>query len=154
MVLAGAVDGVSDEFVPPASASEDEEGWFVRRVVVEIKNRVSSIKVPPPFYDEIQLVTYCLMLGATDGDLVQCVRSVAHGCQIHIARVNLLAAPLRHADSWHLHIKPRLYAFARFVRAMRASTAMRFAWLLGSVHERRALVKAHLPFFITSGTSR
>lgn len=63
--LCGAVDGVTDELVPPPAASshgavgDKDEGWFVQRVVVEVKNRVSSIKVPPPFYDELQLGESC-----------------------------------------------------------------------------------------------
>ena len=38
-----------------------------------------SLKVPPPFYDTLQTVTYCLMLGCRAGDLVQCVRAAAGG---------------------------------------------------------------------------
>lgn len=63
--LCGAVDGVTDELVPPPAPSshgavgDKDEGWFVQRVVVEVKHRVSSIKNPPPFYDELQLGESC-----------------------------------------------------------------------------------------------
>ena len=30
-------------------------------IVVEIKNRMSGFKLPPPFYDQLQTITYCLM---------------------------------------------------------------------------------------------
>ena len=53
--LCGAVDGITDELVPPSDGANDDDGWSVRRVVVEIKQRVGSIKSPPPFYDEVQL---------------------------------------------------------------------------------------------------
>ena len=141
---------------------DDDDGWFVRRVVVEIKQRVGSIKVPPPFYDEVQLVTYCLMLGATAGDLVQCVRGPPPGpgpptglgggapvaapdCEIHISRVTLDAPPMHHAARWHEYIRPRLYDFAGLVHLLRADKALRLEWILGDPIAKRAVLASRLP---------
>lgn len=52
-VVVGAVDGVAEEVT---DAPEDAETWETRRVVVEVKNRMSKAKQPPPLYDQIQLV--------------------------------------------------------------------------------------------------
>jgi hypothetical protein len=165
--LAGAVDGVTDELVPPpqpgAQAAEaahgapplgaaaapqpDDEGWRVRRVVVEVKHRVGSLKAPPPLYDEIQLVTYCLMLGVTDGDLVQCVRhhGAAAGQTILVTRVSLHAPPMCHGANWHVHLLPRLYAFARLVLRARRCRALRYAYVLGGPAKRRRILADALP---------
>lgn len=42
--------------------------------------------MPPPFYDQLQTIVYCLMLGCRAGDLVQCVRKRS-GPAIHVTRV-------------------------------------------------------------------
>ena len=52
-VIAGAVDGVAEEVT---DAPEDADAWETRRVVVEVKNRMSRARHPPPLYDQIQLV--------------------------------------------------------------------------------------------------
>lgn len=52
-VVVGAVDGVAEEVV---DAPEGADTWETRKVVVEVKNRMSAAKVPPPLYDQIQLV--------------------------------------------------------------------------------------------------
>lgn len=52
-VIAGAVDGVAEEVT---DAPEDADAWETRRVVVEVKNRMSKARHPPPLYDQIQLV--------------------------------------------------------------------------------------------------
>lgn len=105
------------------------------------------------------------MLGASCGDLVQCVRSGAANLDkkaekkagedasdggaasshIHISRVALHEAPMQHAIAWDLHVKPRLYAFAAFIHALRASTALRYEWLLGDGAAKRALVARMMP---------
>ncbi|CAN0374338.1 unnamed protein product [Laminaria digitata] len=73
-VVVGAVDGVAEEVT---DAPEDADAWETRRVVVEVKNRMSKARHPPPLYDQIQLVTYMLMIGASVGDLVQYVKKNA-----------------------------------------------------------------------------
>jgi hypothetical protein len=40
----------------------------------QVKNRMRRFQQPPSLADQIQLVCYCLMLGASDGDLVQALR--------------------------------------------------------------------------------
>ena len=151
--LAGAVDGVCSELVPPPLTDtaatdrregEDNEGWSVRRVVVEVKNRVGSIKTPPPFYEEVQLTTYCLMLDCEEGDLVQCLRQRT-GEHIHVSRLSVHAEPTRHAQSWHTHVRPRLHTFAAFVHRMRHSRVLRYRYLLGGPAQRRSILVEGLP---------
>lgn len=52
-LVVGAVDGVAEEVT---YAPEDGDAWETRRVVVEVKNRMSKARHPPPLYDQIQLV--------------------------------------------------------------------------------------------------
>jgi hypothetical protein len=66
--LVGKVDGVSYQM---DLSSDDHNAWKPLKVIVEIKNRVRRLHSPPPLYEQIQLVTYMLMTGATYGDLVQ-----------------------------------------------------------------------------------
>jgi R3H domain len=40
----------------------------------QVKNRMRRFQQPPSLADQIQLVCYCLMLGTSDGDLVQALR--------------------------------------------------------------------------------
>jgi hypothetical protein len=68
--IIGKVDGVSMQI---DSTSDDATEWRQVRVVVEIKNRLGHIPAVPPLYDQIQLITYMLMLGTPCGDLVQVV---------------------------------------------------------------------------------
>ena len=79
--IVGKVDGISRHI---DASSNDPTHWHEYRVVVEIKNRMNKIPAIPPLYDQIQLVTYMLMLGTACGDLVQVVtrgnQSKAKGC--------------------------------------------------------------------------
>ena len=68
--IVGKVDGISKHI---DASSNDPRHWHEYRVVVEIKNRMNKIPAMPPLYDQIQLVTYMLMLGTAFGDLVQVV---------------------------------------------------------------------------------
>ena len=168
-VLAGAIDGMTDELViaeeaaaaeaeaaeePGAAAggvgAEEEdggggEGWTLQPVLVEVKHRVGSIKTPPPFYDVLQATTYCLMLGVEAADLVQCLRASSSESTIHVTRIPLHGPPLHHGPAWWSHVLPRLYAFARAVHAFRGSSALRYAYLLGGDEARDALLARHLP---------
>ena len=80
--IVGKVDGISKHI---DASSSDPMHWHEYRVVVEIKNRMNKIPATPPLHDQIQLVTYMLMLGTTCGDLVQVVtrgnQSKAKGCR-------------------------------------------------------------------------
>ena len=79
--IVGKVDGISKHI---DASSSDPMHWHEYRVVVEIKNRMHKIPAMPPLYDQIQLVTYMLMLGTTCGDLVQVMtredQSKGKGC--------------------------------------------------------------------------
>ena len=141
--LCGAVDGISDEAVPPQDG-EPEDAWRMRDVVLEVKNRVNGIKTPPPFYDLVQLTTYCLMLGMEVGNLVQCARA-KQGSTIHITRIEMSEEPMRHADNWHAHVLPALYAFADAVHRMRASTRLRHTYLVGGIEQRRRALAREVP---------
>ena len=145
--LCGAVDGITDELVPPSDGANDEDGWSVRRVVVEIKQRVGSIKSPPPFYDEVQLATYCLMLNHEEGDLVQCLREEGGDgvSNILITRLSLTAEPTRHGANWKEHVLPRLYAFARAVHNLRVCRKSRYRYLLSRPQQRRRLLAEAMP---------
>ena len=166
--LCGAVDGVTEERVvpervvpqPPLAApnaaapnaaapnAEACNARAVRRVVVEVKHRVGAIKRPPPFYDEVQLATYCLMLGLSEGDMVQCARHdrTAGGETIYVTRTSLHGGPLDHAASWHTHVRPRLYEFAAFVHRVRECHALRYRYVLGDAAQRRAVLTEGLPY--------
>ncbi|CAM9242908.1 unnamed protein product [Choristocarpus tenellus] len=67
--LVGFVDGVMEEVTDMMG-----EEWKTQKVVVEVKNRMHRAQDPPPLYDQIQLVVYMLMIGASVGDLVQFVK--------------------------------------------------------------------------------
>ena len=45
------------------------------KIVIEVKNRVNRILKTPPFYDQVQLVTYCLMLQTNFGHLIESITS-------------------------------------------------------------------------------
>ena len=62
--------------VAKASSSSSSNGTHDAQAVdrvVEVKTRVTRIQKEPFIHDIIQLSTYCLLHGANDGDLVQCL---------------------------------------------------------------------------------
>lgn len=71
--IVGKIDGLSTQL---DLRSNDATQWREMQVVVEVKNRLGRIAAEPPLYDQIQLVTYMLMLGCRFGDLVQAVSSL------------------------------------------------------------------------------
>jgi hypothetical protein len=99
-------------------------------------------------------VTYCLMLDLEQGDLVQCLRhsgsikgeaSATPYNQIHTSRLSLHEGPVRHGEQWYAHVKPRLYDFSEAVHRMRASSNLRFQYLLGNHEQRRHILAEQLP---------
>jgi hypothetical protein len=70
--LIGKVDGISYQL---DTSGEDASRWKPTKVVVEVKSRVFRAKDPPPLYEQIQLVSYMVMLNCRHGDLVQSVRT-------------------------------------------------------------------------------
>lgn len=144
------VDGVTDAIVPSGGGCDE---WSVERVVVEVKHRVSRVKVPPPLYDQIQSIVYCMMLRCAAADLVQCVRSHAHPC-IHITHLRLDDATVRHGEMWHAVVVPRLYAFVRAVLRFRASKGLRYAFLCVDPLRRAALLQRECPHLGLVGAAR
>jgi hypothetical protein len=70
-LLVGRVDGISHQL---DLRNDDPTQWSTAlRVVVEMKSRVRGISSPPPLYEQIQLVSYMIMLECDCGDLVQAV---------------------------------------------------------------------------------
>ena len=59
----------------------------IRPLIVEVKNRVRRVSTPPPFYDVVQAVTYCRMVGCDAADLVQ-VR-IHHMKSLQCARLSV-----------------------------------------------------------------
>lgn len=74
--IIGIADGVRDELYhnDDASKTTDDE-WQLRKVVVECKHRMRCATIPPPFYDQLQSIVYCLMYNTSESDLIQIVRS-------------------------------------------------------------------------------
>ena len=132
---------MTDEMVPDG----DDDNWCLKPLLVEVKHRVGRLQVPPPFYDQLQACTYCLMLGVDAADLVQCVRSSRSESQIHVTRIRLDEAPLFHGQAWRTHVLPRLYAFADAVHKFRADRRLRHAYMLGDDETRDALLADALP---------
>lgn len=76
--ISGAVDGIRDELCCYSSAIADQavgdEGWELRRVIVECKHRMRKANSTPPLYDQIQTSAYCLMYGTEVADIIQVFR--------------------------------------------------------------------------------
>ena len=143
--VCGAVDGVTDAVVAAEPEAGDDDDWRLQRIVVEVKHRVGSVKVPPPLYDQLQTVVYMQMMEAEAADLVQCVRSAGGGVRVHVSRLELHAPPMAHAAYWRSHVVPRLYAFANTVHQFRRDAAARYAYLVAPPPQRTAMLLAELP---------
>ncbi|CAB9516163.1 expressed unknown protein [Seminavis robusta] len=79
-VIRGSVDGRRDELTPapPRSSTDmqvedefDNDSWVMTPVIVELKHRMNRLFHFPPLYEQIQAVSYCLMYGVNDADVVQ-----------------------------------------------------------------------------------
>ncbi|CAM9577291.1 unnamed protein product, partial [Ectocarpus sp. 4 AP-2014] len=162
-VVVGAVDGVAEEVT---DAPENAESWETRRVVVEVKNRMYKATNPPPLYDQIQLVTYMLMIGASVGDLVQFVKTSAGrrngkrgvprkeaptavsatADNVLVSRVELDCQTYRHRKHWGQVVLPRLYEFARMVYRFRGDDLLRWRYLLATPEEQRDMLVECCPY--------
>lgn len=136
--LIGAVDGIADEFIPVDSHGVQFDEWTIRPLIVEVKNRVRRVSTPPPFYDVVQAVTYCRMVGCDAADLVQALND-----KIHISRIELDGPPMWHGAAWDNHVLPRLRAFATAVQKFRADTKLRASYLCGDERWRAKLLRDH-----------
>lgn len=172
-VLVGRVDGVSYQL---DMTSDDATQWAECKVIVEMKTRVQRIQKPPPLYEQIQLVSYMVMLGAVYGDLVQYIPSseavvvkedvlvATNGTELqaeavtiteapstidelHIHRVLLHGPPYNHFQHWESTILPRLHVFKDAVLSVRKDDGMRHAFLLAGEEEKLAMVMHLCPYF-------
>lgn len=155
--ICGMVDGVTDAL----SISDDDE-WTLTPIVVEVKNRLRSLRNPPPLYDLVQMAVYMKMLGVTDGDLVQCL----HGADeqqreptVSVSRVSLSSPPLSGVpardsdggailgpDLWTGIVLPRLYTLSVAIAKLRDNELLRLAFLNGSPAERQTILRAECDF--------
>lgn len=76
-IILGSVDGIRQEpwFAPSSNEqSPGGESLTLRQIVVECKHRMKAAMIPPPLYDQIQAMAYCLMYNVDGADIVQVVR--------------------------------------------------------------------------------
>ncbi|CAM9314937.1 unnamed protein product [Chrysoparadoxa australica] len=147
--ITGFVDGVTEE----VACCRDPDAWKFRRVVLEVKTRVNGIHsgVPPPLYDIVQLVCYCIMLGAEEGDLVEGERREEEKegeVKIRTTRVKLNDPVYKHEYHWRHTVVPHLYEVTALVRWLRepGQASQRLSLLLAEPDERMAWLSTRLPF--------
>lgn len=173
-LLIGRVDGMSYQL---DMTSEDPSAWTELKVVVEMKSRVYQIFSPPPIYDQIQLVSYLMILNCSHGDLVQSITDrkrkigevegqssqrtaaappkvvVKNTNEIHyddtfsISRVSLDGPPYYHRKHWDEVILPRLRSFHDAVLTMRKDDGLRYSYLLATPDEKRSMLYKLCPYF-------
>jgi hypothetical protein len=126
-------------------------------LIVEVKHRMGKIKDPPNIYDVVQLCSYCLVLGCSRGDLVQCLRDapgVDAGGHSADAAANVGTLRVTRLDfsegsndriGWDQHVLPKMYEVARAVYAARADQAVRLRLLSASPEERPRIVGCLCP---------
>jgi hypothetical protein len=75
--IKGMVDGIRDEMVQSnmIDATEDDDSWVLRSVIVECKHRMRTLLPYPRFYECIQAVVYCQMYEADEADIIQVLRT-------------------------------------------------------------------------------
>lgn len=151
--LVGRIDGIVSEPFPNPTEN-DPESWSLRRVVVEVKNRMRLRHKggPPPLHDMVQLTLYCIMLRADAGDLVEAVLArkgeeseEPAPPKITISRVCLDDPLYRHRKNFGDLIVPRLYKFADLIYALRRDDSLRYRYLLAS-EAQAALIASFCPF--------
>lgn len=115
-----------------------------RTILVEVKNRTRSFRIPPPLYDQIQSAVYMKMVGLEHGDLVQYMHHDQGS--IHVTRIGLAEPPLRTGDAWRTIVLPRLYQYVDAVYKVREDAMLRLSFLNGTPEEQETMVKGFLPF--------
>lgn len=158
-MLVGKVDGISYQPDPEDTRATPPTDL---KVVVELKTRVRRIAHPPPLYEQIQLISYLVMLGCEQGDLVQCIPKVLDegidgaACpaedegwmnEFSIHRVKLHGPPYYHSHHWETTILPRLNIFRDALLAVRKDNELRHTFLLASAEERQGMLHALCPYF-------
>lgn len=160
-VIKGKVDGLVTK--------DDGE-----KIVVEVKNRVNRIHKTPPFYDQIQLVTYCLMLQTKFGHLIESITSTEEksltgsdstaksvvdltvdpeSCKNTVKKLESLSIFELDLNTQSFHTKafeetiiPRLEIFAESMRALLSDDEVRYQWLRGDYCQRIELILYYLPY--------
>lgn len=158
--LYGCVDGIRDELwyddEHPRSKAEatiidhgcdDDDEWKLRQVVIECKHRMKTLHSrlttpinPPPLYDQIQAVVYCLMYETTEADIIEVFRSHTDECNntndnrshridIATSRITLYDPIHRHGEHWKSVILPRLREFVEAVYTIRSDDGKRYQLL-------------------------
>jgi hypothetical protein len=158
--LYGSVDGIRDELWydeehqrSKAEATiidngcDDDDEWKLRQVVIECKHRMKTLHsrlttpvTPPPLYDQIQAVVYCLMYETTEADIIEVFRSHRdeynntndnsnYRIDIATSRITLYDPIHRHGENWKSVILPRLRDFVEAVYTIRSDDGKRYQLL-------------------------
>lgn len=163
--ILGVADGIRDELFnnsPEPTNNNgllDDDNWALRQVVVECKHRMASSFNPPPIYDQIQTVVYCMMYDTCEGEIVQVVRnksqirrSASEGgdqrkvdsnedtedvskvqkTSITSSRVSLDDSIMQHRINWYSTILPRLQNIVTAVYDIRSSDDKRYRMIIAS----------------------
>lgn len=161
--IMGVADGIRDEmFLDHSKVStqtnDDEFGddnWDLRQVIIEVKHRMKKAFLPPPLYDQIQTVIYCMMYGTTEGELVQVVKSkekpksasedvnqnvtedsfnkkggtLEARTEITSSRISLDDEVMQHRRHWSEVVLPRVKSFVEAVYTIRKTDTKRYQLL-------------------------
>lgn len=166
--IVGFIDGISEQL--DCSATNASE-WKPHHVIVEAKSRMGKVSPHnhPPLYDQIQLVTYMIMLGVKYGDLVEYISS-QNSCtssqivsnatsreeinpkrrhieqsDFAIHRITLHTPPYHHYEHFKKIILPNMCCFQRAVCTMRSDDMLRYHFLLGSESEKMEIIRKLCP---------
>ena len=152
--ILGVADGVCDELFPESpdgikESENSEEEWNLRTVVIECKHRMKKAFLPPPIYDQIQAIVYCLMYNTREAEIVQVVREAKgkhvgqrnkeskveikeegdfekRSTNITQSRVSLDDPVMKHEENWVSTILPRLREFVEAVYSIRSDNEKRY----------------------------
>lgn len=167
----GKVDGISHQL---DCSSEDCSQWKSIKVIIELKNRVRGIINPPPFYEQIQVLTYLIMLDCEYGDHVQSISKIEEDKEksfktdhhsidtrnnnnnnnnhnvdgrFHVHRLSRYGPPYFHNDNWFNVVLPRLHLFYETIMKLRTDDGMRYQWLISSDSEKYIMLQSHCAYF-------
>lgn len=154
--LIGKIDGIRDEPCFESDDNEEENGdefgnMSLSQILIECKHRLNRISNPPPLYDQIQAVCYCLMLGFDKAEILQVLRkdimtesgdnSAAQvgnekkkqNMTISVSTV-LLTDHYNHEKNFYDIVIPRLYSIVKAVYSIRCNDDLRYKFLLSTLN--------------------
>lgn len=112
----GKIDGISTQcngnLTPQMRKLSDSSPLAsIQHIVVECKNRVHRLTIPPPIYDQIQAVTYCIMSKCRMADIVQSISQndmwqpskMARTSYISQIGLQLKCGVVKHANTYDVH---------------------------------------------------